>query len=93
LIHPWETSDVGREEVTKDESDKFKFKVPMLRNIALTGPYFHDGKVVSLEEAVRKMAWHQLDKRLSDEEVSSIVAFLNSLSDKARVQSKARASN
>jgi cytochrome c peroxidase len=93
LIHPWETADVGREEVTKDESDKFKFKVPMLRNIALTGPYFHDGKVVSLEEAVRKMAWHQLDKRLSDEEVESIVLFLNSLTDKSRAQAKSRASN
>jgi cytochrome c peroxidase len=92
LIHPWETTDLGREEVTKDESDKFKFKVPMLRNIALTSPYFHDGKVASLEEAVRKMAWHQLDKRLSDDEVESIVTFLNALTDKARTQAKTRAS-
>lgn len=93
LIHPLETSDIGRAEVTKDDEDKFKFKVPMLRNIALTGPYFHDGKVVSLEEAVRKMAWHQLDKRLNEDEVEAIVAFLNSLSDKERVQAKHPASN
>jgi cytochrome c peroxidase len=92
LVHPWDTSDIGRAEVTKDDDDKFKFKVPMLRNIALTGPYFHDGKVISLEEAVRKMAWHQLDKRLSDEEVSDIVAFLNSLTDKTRVTGKQHAS-
>jgi cytochrome c peroxidase len=92
LIHPLDTSDVGRAEVTKEDEDKFKFKVPMLRNIALTGPYFHDGKVISLEEAVRKMAWHQLDKRLSDEEVSAIVTFLNTLTDKSRVQAKSRAS-
>lgn len=92
LIHAWETTDVGREEITKDEGDKYKFKVPMLRNIAITGPYFHDGKVSSLEEAVRKMAWHQLDKRLTDEEVSSIVAFLNALTDKSRVEAKNRVS-
>jgi cytochrome c peroxidase len=92
LVHPWETSDVGRAEVTKDDADKHKFKVPMLRNIGLTGPYFHDGKIVSLEEAVRKMGWHQLDKRLTEEEVSSIVAFLNALTDKARAQEKSRAS-
>jgi cytochrome c peroxidase len=42
LVNAYETGDVGRFEVTKDESDKSKFKVPMLRNIALTGPYFHD---------------------------------------------------
>ena len=91
LVHPWDTTDIGRAEVTKDDDDKFKFKVPMLRNIALTGPYFHDGKVVSLEEAVRKMAWHQLDKRLTDDEVSAIVSFLNTLSDKSRADAKNRA--
>lgn len=91
LVHPWETPDAGRADVTKDDADKHKFKVPMLRNIALTGPYFHDGKVVSLEEAVRKMGWHQLDKRLTDEEVSNIVAFLNALTDKERAAVKKQA--
>lgn len=88
LIHQFETADVGRAEVTKDDSDKHKFKVPMLRNIALTGPYFHDGKIVTLEEAVRKMAWHQLDRRLTDDEVREIVAFLNCLTDKERAAIK-----
>ena len=91
LVHPWETSDLGRADVTKEDADKHKFKVPMLRNIALTGPYFHDGKVVSLDEAVRKMGWHQLDKRLTEEEVADIVAFLNALTDKERVADKNRA--
>lgn len=91
LVHPFETNDAGRADVTKAEDDKHKFKVPMLRNIALTGPYFHDGQIVSLEEAVRKMAWHQLDKRLSEAEVQSIVAFLNALTDKERAAGKAPA--
>jgi cytochrome c peroxidase len=89
LIHPYETADVGRAEVTKDEADKQKFKVPMLRNIALTGPYFHDGKIVSLEEAVRKMGWHQLGKHLDEKEVASLVDFLNTLTDKERASAGA----
>ena len=84
LVHPYETPDIGRAEVTKDEDDKFKFKVPMLRNIELTGPYFHDGAVGNLEEAVRKMAYHQLDRTLTDDEVKYLVAFLRSLTDKQR---------
>ena len=84
LVNPYETADLGRFEVTKDNDDKFKFKVPTLRNIALTAPYFHDGKVATLADAVKKMAWHQLGKELKDDEVKAIVAFLGSLSDKAR---------
>lgn len=91
LIHQFETADIGRAEVTRNDSDKHKFKVPMLRNIALTGPYFHDGKIVTLEEAVRKMAWHQLDRRLTDDEVREIVTFLNCLTDKERAAIKRRA--
>jgi cytochrome c peroxidase len=91
VIHPYSTTDAGRAGVTKDPEDQQKFKVPTLRNVALTGPYFHDGKIISLEDAVRKMAWLQLDKRLTDEEVKSIVAFLNTLTDKARA-STARSS-
>jgi cytochrome c peroxidase len=72
--------------VTKEEDDKFKFKVPMLRNIAITGPYFHDGSIASLEEAVKKMAHHQLDKQLTDTEVKQIVAFLKTLTDKPRAK-------
>lgn len=85
LINPYENfSDVGREQVTKNEDDRFKFKVPSLRNIELTGPYFHDGGVASLEFAVRKMAWMQLGLELSTEDAHAIVAFLNALTDKER---------
>jgi cytochrome c peroxidase len=84
LVHPYETPDIGRAKVTNDDSDEMKFKVPSLRNVALTAPYFHDGKIASTKEAVIKMAYHQLDKNLTSEEADSIVAFLHSLSDKPR---------
>jgi cytochrome c peroxidase len=77
-------TDEGRYAVTKDEADRFKFKVPTLRNIALTGPYFHDGETATLEEAVRRMSWHQLGQKLSDEQVRLIVTFLHTLTDKPR---------
>jgi cytochrome c peroxidase len=57
------------------------FKVAMLRNVALTHPYFHDGAVASLEEAVQKMAWLNLGKKLDAEDVSDITSFLNALTD------------
>lgn len=73
------SKDKGLAEVTKKDSDAHMFKVPTLRNIALTAPYFHNGSVPTLEKAVRVMAKLQLDKELSDEEVADIVAFLNAL--------------
>lgn len=79
LKKPYETSDLGRYEVTKKERDKMKFKVPGLRNIARTGPYFHDGSIETLHEGIALMAEHQLGKELSTEEVSKIEAFLESL--------------
>jgi cytochrome c peroxidase len=85
LVHPYETADLGRQKITNDDSDNRKFKVPSLRNVAITGPYFHDGKITSLKEAVTKMAYHQLDKQLTDQESETIVAFLKSLTDKPRV--------
>ncbi|MGV3531636.1 MAG: cytochrome-c peroxidase, partial [Chthoniobacteraceae bacterium] len=75
LVNPYETKDMGRYDVTKDEADKFKFKVPSLRNIAITGPYFHDGAKVTLEETIREMSWLQLGKKLEDAEVKAIRAF------------------
>lgn len=83
-VHPYPTEDLGRFQVTKKAEDKYFFKVPSLRNVALTGPYFHDGKVSSLEEAVKKMAYHQLGQELSDLETKKIVSFLGSLSDKTK---------
>lgn len=71
--------DDGRFAVTKDEADKYKFKVPTLRNIELTYPYFHDGSFASLKEAVNHMSYYQNGKRLSDKEADLIVAFLKTL--------------
>jgi cytochrome c peroxidase len=84
LVHPYETKDLGRYQVTKNEADKYFFKVPMLRNVAKTAPYFHDGSIATLPEAVRKMAWHQLGRELTDAQVADIVAFLGSLTGPLR---------
>jgi cytochrome c peroxidase len=71
--------DEGRALDTKKPEDKFVFKVPTLRNVTMTGPYFHDGSVASLEAAVRTMATIQLGRALGDNEIHDIVAFLGSL--------------
>jgi cytochrome c peroxidase len=71
--------DQGRYAVTKSESDRMMFKVPSLRNIDKTAPYFHDGSATTLEDAVRMMGKHQLGLELSDAEVTSVVAWLKSL--------------
>ena len=63
-------------------ADKGVFKVPSLRNVEKTGPYYHDGKVASLEQAIRDMAEYQLAKKLSDEQVEQIVVFLKVLTGK-----------
>jgi cytochrome c peroxidase len=72
-------ADLGRFNVTGDEHDKAHFKVPSLRNIELTHPYYHDGTVESLDQAVRKMGHYERGRELTDEEVASIVAFLGAL--------------
>lgn len=72
-------ADSGRYEATKIEADKHMWRVPTWRNVALTAPYFHNGSVKTLDEAVRVMAKTQLNKTLTDKEVKEIVAFLNSL--------------
>lgn len=80
LIKPWvDNIDRGRFEVTKNNADWMVFKVPSLRNITKTGPYFHNGSISSLDEAVRRMAIHQLGKTLGDAEVEAIVAWLGTL--------------
>ena len=82
-VHPYkDTEDLGRFKVTGKESDKYVFKVPSLRNVALTAPYFHDGGIATLEEAVKTMAYIQLGKELSDEDTADIVAFLKSMNGK-----------
>lgn len=85
LVKPYSASDdSGREQVTGNPADRQVFKTPMLRNIALTAPYFHNGQVATLDAAVRQMAEYQLGRTLDDRQVSQIVAFLNALTDKQR---------
>jgi cytochrome c peroxidase len=70
---------IGRQGVTGERVDRMRFKVPVLRNIELTYPYFHDGSRRTLEEAVDTMVWVQLNRRFSEEGRDKIVAFLKSL--------------
>lgn len=71
--------DEGRFTLTRVPADKYRFKVPRLRNVAMTPPYFHDGSVDALPQAVRIMGKVQLGRELTDQEVTDLVAFLNSL--------------
>ncbi len=73
------TVDYGRYNVTGKEQDRFKFKVPSLRNVALTPPYFHDGAAKTLPEAVMVMAKYQLGRILPEQDLRLIVTFLESL--------------
>lgn len=85
--HAYENQiDQGMYTVTKDEDDRMFFKVAALRNVALTAPYFHDGKIKTLDDAVRKMAKLQLDEDLTDQQVDEITGFLKALTDKNREQ-------
>ena len=74
--------DKGRFDVTHDQTDMYVFKVPTLRNVAMTPPYFHDGSVSTLPEAIAVMAKVQLGKSLPDQDVNDIAAFLQSLTGK-----------
>ena len=71
--------DSGRITVTKNASDLYVFKVPSLRNVEKTGPYFHDGSVADLNKAISIMAKSQLNKTLSEQDVKSISTFLKTL--------------
>lgn len=80
LAKPYpDQSDQGRYLVTKSEGDKMLFKAPSLRNVEKTGPYFHNGKVATLDQAVTEMANYELGKQLSGAEVGSITTWLKSL--------------
>lgn len=79
-IEPWPNqADLGRMKVTGAEGDRMRFKVPSLRNVAETAPYFHDGSAETLEQAVTMMGWHQLGLELTREETTSIATWLRSL--------------
>lgn len=79
VFEPYPSGDPGRAKVTGNDVDKGVFKVPSLLNVEKTAPYFHDGGVATLEEAVVEMAKMQLKKELTPEQTASIVAFLKSL--------------
>jgi cytochrome c peroxidase len=76
---PLADADLGRYNVTGRDVDKFRFKVPSLRNVARTAPYFHDGSAATLPDAVALMAHYQLGEPATAEQLSRIVAFLESL--------------
>ena len=80
VIYPWPNQrDRGRVEVTHLELDRMVFKVPSLKNIAETGPYFHDGSISDIQTAIRMMALHQLGIELADEEVYAIEVWMRSM--------------
>ena len=81
VVEPYKTSSPaeGRSAVTGVDADRFNFKVPTLRNVELTYPYFHDGQAATLEEAVDIMGRLQLGRTYSADEIGSIVAFLKTL--------------
>ena len=76
------TDDLGRFEFSNDSGEKYMWRVPPLRNIALTAPYFHNGSAKTLREAVKIMAKTQTNKVLSRQQLDAVVAFLNSLTGK-----------
>lgn len=79
LVKAYGSEDPGRFAVTGNETDRNVFKVPSLRNVAQTGPYFHDGSIATLDQAIRVMAEHQLGVQLTPEKTASIKAFLGTL--------------
>jgi cytochrome c peroxidase len=81
IVEPYKTDNpaLGREAVTGRDADRFSFKVPTLRNVELTYPYFHDGAADTLAESVEIMGRIQLGRKYSAEENARIVAFLKTL--------------
>jgi cytochrome c peroxidase len=80
VVEPWPNqTDTGRASITHAPNDQMMFKVPTLRNVAETAPYFHDGSAATLEDAVRAMGRHQLGLELTEAEISAICTWLRSL--------------
>lgn len=85
---PITDADKGRWTETKRGADMHVFRVPSLRNVALTPPYFHDGSAATLPDAIRTMAKYQLGRELSEEDVRLLVAFLTSLTGEVPADAK-----
>ena len=79
--------DFGRFNVTGDERDRYVFKVPSLRNVLLTSPYFHDGSAKTLEDAIKVMAKYQLGRQIPQEDIDLIIKFLSTLTGKYKGES------
>ncbi|MBD3841055.1 MAG: cytochrome-c peroxidase [Campylobacterales bacterium] len=79
VMKEYQSSDLGRYEITHKDDDKYFFKVPSLRNIELTAPYFHDGSANNLQKAVAVMSEYQLGYPLEESEIDTIVKFLKTL--------------
>jgi cytochrome c peroxidase len=90
VVKAYADDDKGRMEVTGEEIDLQVFKVPSLRNVAETGPWFHNGTVTTLAEAIRLMAWHQLGIELDAKAVGEIEAFLGALTGRVDAEYVAR---
>jgi cytochrome c peroxidase len=82
--NPSQMGDLGRFAITGQERDRFVFRVPSLRNVALTAPYFHDGSAATLATAVNVMARKQLGRTLGGTEVDLLVGFLKTLTGEYR---------
>jgi len=83
-VTPPSSADAGRYNVTKDEADRHFFKVPTLRNVARTFPYFHDGSQKTLREAVDAMATYQNGAALPENDAADVVKFLETLTGEYR---------
>ncbi len=81
VIHPykWQRNIPDRYAITHKRSDKNVFKVPTLRNILLTAPYFHDGSAKNIKEALNSMAYHNLGLKLTPDEIKALIAFFKTL--------------
>ena len=87
MVKAWpETHDPGRFAVTGKETDRSVFKVPSLRNVEKTAPYYHDGSVPTLRKAIQMMSEYQVGKTLSQQDSTSIEAFLKSLTGEIPVK-------
>ncbi|TWX69647.1 cytochrome-c peroxidase [Colwellia demingiae] len=87
IVHPYPNKkDKGKAQVTGNPADNYFFKVPSLRNILNTAPYFHDGAAATIEQAIEDTGWHQLGIKLNKQEVNSIKVFFNTLNNQKIIE-------
>ncbi|MEA1914881.1 MAG: cytochrome c peroxidase, partial [Campylobacterota bacterium] len=79
VVEDYETQDLGKFHITNNPMDKYYFKVPSLRNVSLTAPYFHDGRIKTLRDTVTRMVEHQVGYIIQEQEIDYILKFLHTL--------------